>query len=142
MSTPSRLYPDRRTFVAHQPRFALSTCEHGLTLADCELCTRYAGECDLGGCIRPATGYGINRDTEGNIRERRLVCSDCADFARSLGMEFVSVDQAADHYDELPDYEHVQWCQWAHIWKWCPLGCHGEPSTYETAIAAAGLVAS
>lgn len=31
---------------------------------------------------------------------------------------------------ELPDYEHVRYCQWGHIQKCCPSGCNGEPVEY------------
>lgn len=60
-------------------------CTHGLLLAQCEACTRYEGECDLGGCIRPATYYARWYSEEGELAQQRPICEQDIQFARDLG---------------------------------------------------------
>lgn len=134
----ARIYPTRELYVAHD-RAALADCEHGLTRADCDLCTRYAGECDLGGCNHPATAYGLQLDGDGAVLGRRLICDHDRRFARDLGLRIVP---HLHDYDQVPQYAHVRHCRWAGVGKWCPSGCAGEPTTYEAAVGAVGSIAS
>lgn len=52
---------------------------HGVALAECVLCTKLAGECDFGGCTRPATALARHP------REGRPVCGGCSPMALDLG---------------------------------------------------------
>lgn len=126
-----RIYADPAAFIRSEPQKALAACElHGIPLADCDCCTRYDGECDLGGCNRRATHVGIVSVGD-QVRQRRPICSRDVDFARSLGM---TVEQVLPSWYDLPGYVHVRHCIWGHIQKCCPSGCNGEPVDYPDAI--------
>ncbi|KQP81604.1 hypothetical protein [Aeromicrobium sp. Leaf291] len=84
--TTSRPHRTAAEFRAQAPAAANARCiDHGLAVADCAACTRYAGECDLGGCTRPATHVG-ELVVDGVVLEGRPVCRRDTRFARSLGL--------------------------------------------------------
>lgn len=133
----TRIYESPEAFRRSNPLLAGRPCpHHGHPIAECE-CTRYGSECDLGGCIKPATHHGLNKGRDGRVRERRLICADDVEFATQLGMHVVPLGLT---YDDVPEYRHVPGCQWAHISRWCETGCAGGPTSYEAALDAVGVM--
>ena len=136
MST-HRIYASREDFVRTDPLLAGRPCPyHGHAIADCE-CTRYGAECDLGGCIKPATHNGLNKSGDGRVMERRLICSDDVAFAQRLGLHVVPLGLT---YDDVPEYHHSPTCRQGHISRWCEDGCAGAPTSYEAALDAVGVM--
>lgn len=77
-------YATPTEFIAADPRTALAECaECGWQKYRCS-CTRYAGECDLGGCTRSASLVAVQG------WERRPICTADVAFARSLGYEITT----------------------------------------------------
>lgn len=85
----SRAYLNRRAYVVHDALHALAACEHGLTRADCDLCTRYADECDLGGCTSTAELLAVAYRDDSSVGQKRLICRRDSQFARDLGLVLV-----------------------------------------------------
>jgi hypothetical protein len=72
-------YANAQEFITKDRRAAFQECEQcGWELYRCP-CRRYEGECDFGGCIRPATHVAVQG------WERRAVCTHDLAFACELG---------------------------------------------------------